>query len=62
MMGWDGSITQDGAPLTVGDFPRYESPFGSSDFPGEVISFELARQRLKLDFVHRSREVSRFLD
>jgi hypothetical protein len=62
MMEWDGSITQDGAPLTVGDFPRYESPFGSSDFPGEVISFELARQTLKLDFVNRSREVSRFLD
>ncbi|MBW2380850.1 MAG: hypothetical protein JRG70_15085 [Deltaproteobacteria bacterium] len=62
MMDWDGSITQDGSTLVVGDFPRYDNPYSSSEFRGEVISFGHAGQSLKLDFANRSREVSRFLD
>jgi hypothetical protein len=62
MMGWDGPITQDGSALVVGDFPRYDNPYSSSEFRGDVISFGHAGQSLKLDFANRSREVSRFLD
>lgn len=61
VMGWDGPITQDGSPLVVGDFPRYDSPFGFSEFPGNIISFRHLGQSLKLDFADRSREVSHFL-
>jgi hypothetical protein len=62
MIGWNGSMTQDGDALFVGDYPRYDSPYGSSDFPADVISFQHAGQSLRLDFAKRSREVSRFLD
>jgi hypothetical protein len=55
-------MTQDGDALFVGDYPRYDSPYGSSDFPADVISFQHAGQSLRLDFAKRSREVSRFLD
>ena len=61
-IGWNGSMTQDGDALFVGDYPRYDSPYGSSDFPADVISFQHAGQSLRLDFAKRSREVSRFLD
>jgi hypothetical protein len=61
-MGWDGSLTQDGTPLDVSDFPRYANPYVSAEFPGEVISFSHAGQSLTLNFSNRTREVSRFLD
>jgi hypothetical protein len=61
-MAWDGPLTQDGTPLDVGDFPRYENPYVSAQFPGEVISFSHAGQSLTLNFGNRTREVSRFLD
>ena len=62
VMGWEGPLTQDGVALDVGDYPRYENPYGTSAFPGDVISFRLEGQSLRLDFVNRRREVSRFLD
>jgi len=62
VMAWDDPITQEGTPLVVEDFPRYENPYSSSEFPGDIISFRHANQSLRLDFAKRSREVSRFLD
>ena len=62
LMAWDGPMTQDGDPVVVTDYPRYENPYSSSAFPGDLISFQHAGQSLKLDFANRSREVSRFLD
>ncbi len=63
VMRWgDDPMTQDGTALVVGDFPRYENPYGSAEFPANLISFEHAGQSLNLDFANRSREVSRFLD
>ena len=62
MMGWEGPIIQDGEALSVEDFPRYDNPYSSSEFPGDRISLEHAGQSLKLDFAKQSRKVSRFLD
>jgi hypothetical protein len=62
VMSWDGPLTRDGIPVVVADYPRYESPYGSSAFPGEVISFEHEDQTLELNFADRDRRVSRFLD
>ena len=57
-----GPLMQDGVALDVGDYPRYENPYSSSAFPGDLISFELRGQFLRLDFAKQKREVSRFLD
>ncbi|MDH3653042.1 MAG: hypothetical protein OEN21_02130 [Myxococcales bacterium] len=62
VMGWDGPLTQEGVALEVGDYPRYDNPYGTADFPGEVISFLHRGQSLRLDFTNRTREVNRFLD
>ncbi|MGB5268069.1 MAG: hypothetical protein WBN30_15865, partial [Polyangiales bacterium] len=62
VMGWDGPLTQDGVPLDVADYPRYDNPYGTSDFPGEVISLRHRGQSLRLDFTNRTREVNGFLD
>ena len=62
VMGWDGPLMQDEVPVEVRDYPRYDNPYGTSDFPGEVISFRHRGQSLKLDFTNRTREVNRFLD
>ena len=61
-MGWDGPLMQDGVAVDVADYPRYDNPYGTSDFPGEVISFRHRGQSLRLDFANRTREVNRFLD
>jgi hypothetical protein len=61
-MGWEDPLMQDGVALDVGDYPRYENPYSSSAFPGDLISFELGGQFLRLDFAKQRREVSRFLD
>jgi len=62
LMGWDGPLMQDGIAVDVSDYPRYDNPYGTSDFPGEVISFQHRGQSLRLDFSDRTREVNRFLD
>ncbi|MBT8452695.1 MAG: hypothetical protein KJO40_12075 [Deltaproteobacteria bacterium] len=62
LMGWDGPLMQDGVAVDVADYPRYDNPYGTSDFPGEVISFRHRGQSLRLDFANRTREVNRFLD
>jgi hypothetical protein len=62
VMGWDGPLTQGGVAVDVADYPRYENPYSSASFRGDVISFQLRGQSLRLDFANRRREVSRFLD
>jgi hypothetical protein len=59
-MAWDGAGTQDGVPVAVEDFPRYENPYTATTFPGDVISFEHAGQSLTLDFKSQSRSASCF--
>ncbi len=68
-MQWDGALTQNGEPVDVADYPRYDNPYGSSEFRDDVVSFEYADPEGKyqatsvvLDFANRTREVSHFLD
>ncbi len=61
-MGWDGPVLQDGEPLLLDGFPRYENPYGSAEFPGSVISFEHAGESLVLDLAAQTREASSFIE
>jgi hypothetical protein len=38
VMGWEGPLTQDGEPVDVSDYPRYDNPYGSAPFRDDVIS------------------------
>jgi hypothetical protein len=61
VMPWDGDVTQDGNPVDVRDFARYDNPYSDAPFPGDGIVFEHAGDSLALDFDERSREVSSFI-
>jgi hypothetical protein len=68
-MAWDGPLTQDGAPVDVSNYPRYENPYSASAFRDDIISFEYQDRSgqyestsLVLDFANRTREVSHFLE
>lgn len=68
VMAWDGPLTQDGVPVDVSDYPRYENPYSASQFRDDVISFEYSdptgeyeKRSLVLDLANRTREVSHFL-
>ena len=66
-MAWDGPLTQDGMPVDVSDYPRYENPYSESPFRDDLISFEYQdpdgvyqTRSLVLDFASRTRTVSHF--
>ena len=59
-MGWEGPMTQDGVPVVLDDFPRYDNPYGTAEFPGQRIAFEHAGQSLTLDLDEQSRKASCF--
>lgn len=59
-MGWEGPMTQDGVPIVLDDFPRYDNPYGTAEFPGQRIAFEHAGQSLTLDLDEHSRKASCF--
>jgi hypothetical protein len=62
-VGWNGEpLTQDGTPVEVHDYARYENPYGSSAFRDDVISFEREGRRLELDYAQLKREYDYLLD
>jgi hypothetical protein len=58
VMDWGNELTQDGIGVSARDYKRYDNPFASADFPGNVISFELNGHSLMLDLENRTRKVS----
>ena len=62
-MGWNGEpLTQDGEPVEVHGYARYENPYSNSPFRDDVISFELEGRRLTLDYAQLKREYDYLLD
>lgn len=53
--GWNGPLLQNGQPVALGGYPRYESPWVSADFPAETVSFRQATHALALDWKELSR-------
>jgi len=62
VMAWDGPLTQDGEPVDVSDYPRYENPYSSSPFRDDVIEFRHQGRHLKLDFGNLTREYDHLLE
>ncbi len=57
--GWTGSLKQDNSAIKVNDYPRYDNPFASADFPAEEIRFRHGDHRLMLDWKRLERTTSR---
>ena len=58
VMDWHNELTQNGIGVSVNGYRRYDNPYASADFPGNVISFNLNGQSLVLDFENRTRKVN----
>ena len=69
VMGWEGPLTQDGEPVVVRDYPRYENPYGTSSFRDDAISLEYQDPQkiykntsMTLNWASVTREVSHDLE
>ncbi|MFW2387728.1 MAG: hypothetical protein ACN4G0_05300 [Polyangiales bacterium] len=69
VMGWDGPLTQDGEPVDVSDYARYDNPYGNSPFRDDVISLAYEdpqkiyeKTSMNLDWANLTREVSHDLE
>jgi len=54
---WHNDLTQDGIPVKVKDYKRYDNPYATADFPAEKITFRFKGNSLSLDFKHQTRHV-----
>jgi hypothetical protein len=48
--GWDGPLLQNGAVVPLGDYLRYDNPYGRTDFPAETVAFQHGEHSLTLDW------------
>ncbi len=59
--GWNGPLRQNGNAIQLGDYPRYDNPYGQADFPPDEITFRHGEHWLKLDRWTLDREASDFI-
>ena len=57
-MDWNSDLTQDGIPVAVKDYKRYNNPYATADFPAEKITFQCKGHLLTLDFKTKTRLAS----
>lgn len=60
--GWYGPLLQEGRPVPLVDYPRYENPYALVDFPAEHATFRLGEHSLDLDWKTATRNVSAFIE
>jgi len=60
-MDWDSDVTQNGTPVKVDAYKRYDNPYASADFPAGKITFRCKGHSLVLDFANQTRDVG-YLD
>ncbi len=56
--GWRGDLRQDGQPVPLEEYPRYENPYVRADFPAGEIVVRHGGQELLLDWENGTRRVS----
>ncbi len=55
--GPSGSLRRNGNPVELGDYPRYDTPYGYSGFPAENVTFQKDGYWLALDWKKTERRV-----
>lgn len=60
--GWYGPLLQDGQPVPLADYPRYENPYAQVEFPAEHAVFRLGGHSLQLDWPTATRTASSFVE
>jgi hypothetical protein len=59
--GWRGPLRHEGREVPMHGFPRYETPWGSADFPLESLELRCAGHELRLRFEDAMREADAYL-
>jgi hypothetical protein len=60
--GWFETLRQNGCPVMLADYPRYDNPYAQADFPAGVIAFRHNGQSLALDWATLRREANAYCD
>jgi len=60
--GWTGPLRQNGAVVTLDNYPRYENPYAQASFPCDQAVFRCNGHWLELDWTDTRREASAFLE
>jgi len=55
--GWNRKFRKDGAVLRTRNYPRYDNPWGRTDFASDVIKVKSENHSLELDFIKGTRVV-----
>jgi hypothetical protein len=58
---WDDDLMQNGKPVDLKDYPRYENNFFKTDFPANNLNIEYNGYTLKTDYEKGIREVNKFI-
>ena len=53
--GWNSPLLQDGRPVPLDEYPRYQNPYVQAPFPPEEISVSLGEHSLNLNWVNGTR-------
>ncbi len=59
--GWKESLTQNGKPVDIKDYPRYDNPYCQASFPPETVTIRKNGSCLKLDFDKLARETEDYI-
>ena len=60
--GWKGPLLCDGRAVPIGGFARYDTPYGSADFPADAVAISHEGHSLRLRWSDASREASGFFE
>ncbi|MCG8339253.1 MAG: hypothetical protein MJE63_32500 [Proteobacteria bacterium] len=58
---WKGDLKQNGSPVNLAAYPRYDNPYCQSAFPPEMIEIEAKENKLTLDLESNIRDVDEFV-
>ena len=54
---WQGELLQNGGPVSLGPYPRYDNPYAQAEFLSETIYIRLGEHRLHLNWPAAERRV-----
>ncbi len=58
---WKGDLKQDGSPVHLASYPRYDNPYCKAEFPPESIEIAAMGNKVTLDLERNTRDVDEFV-
>ena len=58
---WSNPLKQNGNPIPLHDYPRYDNPYSKSPFPADTVTFHHGDHHLELNYNTQTRKASAFV-